>query len=122
MILADANVWIDFFRFRNPELRELLEGKQVVMHPCVAAELALGSLHDRSRTLAQLDAMPQARVANLREVRQTIELRGLYAKGIGLTDAHLAASCLLTPGTRLWTRDAALAGVAKALGIDAGLR
>lgn len=121
MILADANVWIDLFRSRNPELRKLLENKQAVMHPCVAAELALGSLHDRSRTLAQLDAMPQARVADLREVRRMIEVHGLYAKGIGLTDAHLVASCLLTPGTQLWTRDAALAGLAKALGIAAGL-
>lgn len=121
MILADANVWIDLFRSRNPELRELLESRQAVMHPCVAAELALGSLHDRSRTLAQLDLMPQARIADLREVRRMIEDRSLYAKGIGLTDAHLVASCLLTPGTRLWTRDAALRGVARTLGIDAGL-
>ena len=27
----------------------------------------------------------------------------LYSKGIGLTDAHLVASCLITPGTFLWT-------------------
>ena len=121
MILADANVWIDLFRSRNPELRKLLENKQAAMHPCVAAELALGSLLERSRTLAQLDTMPQARLADLREVRRMIEVRGLYAKGIGLTDVHLVASCLLTPGTRLWTRDAALAGVASTLGIDAGI-
>ena len=121
MILADANVWIDFFRSRDPELRKLLENREVAMHPCVAAELALGSLCDRSATLAQLDAMPQARVADLREIRQMIEVRQLHAKGIGLTDAHLAASCLITPGTRLWTRDARLRSVAQSLGIDAGL-
>ena len=121
MILADANVWIDFFRSRDPELRKLLENREVAMHPCVAAELSLGSLCDRSATLAQLDAMPQARVADLREIRQMIEVRPLHAKGIGLTDAHLAASCLITPGTRLWTRDARLRSVAQSLGIDAGL-
>jgi hypothetical protein len=50
-----------------------------------------------------------------------IEMRQLYAKGIGLTDAHLVASCLITPGTKLWTRDGALRGVAQVLGIDAVL-
>jgi hypothetical protein len=56
------------------------------------------------------------KVAQLSEVRQMIEAHSLYAKGIGLTDAHLIASCLLTPGTRLWTRDAARKKVALALG------
>jgi hypothetical protein len=120
MILADTNIWIDFFRSREPVLRELLEQNQVVMHPCLVAELALGSLRDRALTLAKLDAMKQARVADLRDIRRMIEARKLYAKGIGLTDAHLAASCLLTPGTRLWTRDHALCEIAQSLGIDAG--
>jgi hypothetical protein len=51
-----------------------------------------------------------------------IEIRRLYGKGIGLIDAHLVASCLITQGTHLWTRDSALKGVAKTLGIDAGLQ
>ena len=46
-----------------------------------------------------------------------IEAHSLYSKGIGLTDAHMIAACLLTPGTQLWTRDAAMEKVAKALGI-----
>lgn len=121
MILADANIWIDFFRAREPQLRTLLENNQVVMHPCLAAELALGSLQRRSQTLAFLDAMPQVQMADLREVRQMIEARGLYAKGIGLTDAHLIASCLITPETELWTRDKSLGSVASALGIRARL-
>jgi hypothetical protein len=48
-------------------------------------------------------------------------VRQLYAKGIGLIDAHLIASSLITPRTKLWTRDNALRGVAQTLGIDAGL-
>jgi len=121
VILADANIWIDFFRFRKPELRKLLENNQVVMHPFLIAELALGSLHDRSRTLARLDHMPQLRVAHLRDVRRMIEARSLYAQGIGLTDAHLIASCLTTPGTLLWTSDARLRRVANSLDISADL-
>lgn len=121
MILADANIWIDYFRSGDAHLQMLLANDQVVMHPCLAAELALGSLHDRQRTLAKLDLMPQAQVASLRNIRQMIEARQLYAKGIGLADAHLVACCLITPGTQLWTRDGRLRGVARILGIDAGL-
>jgi hypothetical protein len=46
-----------------------------------------------------------------------IEAHALYSKGIGLANAHLIASCLITPGTQLWTRDSALKNVAGALGI-----
>ncbi len=52
------------------------------------------------------------------EVRHMIEANALYSKGIGFVDAHLLASCLLTPGTQLWTHDAALQKAAKALGIS----
>ncbi len=121
MILADANIWIDYFRFGDARLQALLADDQIVMHPCLVAELALGSLHNRLRTLAELDVMPQARVVDLRDIRQMIEARQLYAKGIGLADAHLVASCLIAPGTKLWTRDGKLRKVAQAVGIDAGL-
>jgi predicted nucleic acid-binding protein len=121
VILADANIWIDFFRSGEPQLEALLKTNQVMMHPCIAAELALGSLRNRPQTLAKLDIMPQARVAGLRDIRQMIEARGLYAKGIGLTDAHLVASCLMMAGTQLWTRDKALGNVASVLGIRADL-
>jgi hypothetical protein len=87
------------------------------MHPFVIAELALGSLRDRAKTLLDLGLLPAARVAKMSEVRHMIEANALYSKGIGLIDAHLIASCLLTPGTQLWTRDAALQKVAKTLGI-----
>ncbi|HYK34855.1 PIN domain-containing protein [Alloacidobacterium sp.] len=121
MILADANIWIDFFRGRKHELRKLLENNQIVMHPHLTAELALGSLHDRSLTLAKLDSMPQARVIDLRDVRRMVEALALYSKGIGLTDAHLIASCRVMPCTLLWTSDARLGKIAESLGIRANL-
>ena len=55
MILADANIWIDFFRSGEPGLRALLAKNQVIMHPHLVAELALGSLHNRLVTLSKLD-------------------------------------------------------------------
>jgi len=117
VILADTSVWIDHFRSAMPAMHQLLTRDQIVMHPFVTAELALGSLRDRTRTLLFLDLLPRPEVANLSEVRQMIETHTLYAKGIGLTDAHLLASCLLTNGTKLWTRDAALEKAAKSLGV-----
>lgn len=99
----------------------LLAAGKIVMHPCVVAEIALGSLHNRRRKLAELDELREVNVAELDEIRQLIESHRLYSKGIGLTDAHLIASCLMTVGTQLWSRDKALRGVARALGIEAGL-
>jgi predicted nucleic acid-binding protein len=121
VILADTSVWIDHLRADNHRMRELLNGGQIIMHPVIVAELGLGSLHQRARTLAELDGLLEVKVAQLSEVRRMIEVRRLYGKGIGLIDAHLVASCLMTPGTHLWTRDTALKGVAKAVGIDSGL-
>ena len=123
MILADTSVWIDHLRSgnrsKNNEMRKHLNEGQIVIHPSIIAELALGSLRDRTRTLALLDLLPQVRVAQLSEVRRMIEVRRLYSLGIGLIDAHLIASVFINPPTLLWTRDRRLRRAAEALGIHA---
>jgi predicted nucleic acid-binding protein len=121
VILADTGIWIDHFRKAEPELQRHLAQTNIAMHPFIVAELALGSMPDRGRTLAMLDRMPQARTAQLGEVRRMIEVHSLYSQGIGLTDAHLLASTLITPFTLLWTRDKRLRGIAEALGVSANL-
>ena len=100
-------------------MRTHLAQGQIVIHPFIIAELALGSLRDRAKTLALLDHLPQVRVAQLSEVRLTIESRRLYNLGIGLADAHLIASVFLNPPTLLWTGDKRLRNAAKGLGIHA---
>jgi predicted nucleic acid-binding protein len=117
VILADTSVWIDYLRQGSSEMERLLAQGQIRTHPFIVAELSLGSLRHRKRRLEELDALLQVPVAQLDEVRHMIETQRLYAKGIGLTDAHLIASCLLTPGTLLWTRDAGLGRVAKDLAV-----
>jgi hypothetical protein len=117
MILADTSIWVDHLRNRNPEMERLLGGGQILMHPFIVAEISLGSLHNRQKRLNDLEALLEVTVATLGEVRHMIESHFLYSKGIGLTDAHLIASCLMTPGTQLWTRDSTLKKVAAALGI-----
>ena len=121
MILADTSVWIDHLRSGDKELHERLSRGQIVIHPFIIAELALGSLKERSKTLALLDLLPHVRVAQMNEIRTLIEARRLYGLGIGLTDAHLIASVLINPPTLLWTRDKQLRKVAEALGIHARL-
>jgi len=102
-------------------MRKHLNEGQIVIHPSIIAELALGSLGDRSRTLALLDLLPQVRVAQLSEVRRMIETHRLYGLGIGLTDAQLIASVFINPSTVLWTRDKRLRHAAEGLGIHAML-
>ena len=123
MILPDASIWIDFFRSgaHKTQLHLLVENIQLCMHSCLVAEFALGSLPDRRKTLEYLDRLTPIRAVSLADVRHMIEARNLSAKGIGLTDAHLIASCLATPGTQIWTRDEKLGRVAESLGIRAHL-
>ena len=121
MILADTTIWVNHFRASNAALRNLLDNEQIVMHPFIVAELALGSLGQRAIKLNALDDLPPVRVARLEEVRTMIEGLSLDSRGIGLIDAHLIASCLIHPPTLLWTSDKRLSGVAKSLNIAANL-
>ena len=121
MILADTSVWVDHLRSDDEEMRRHLNQGQIVIHPFIIAELALGSLKDRARTLALLDRLPQVRVAQTNEVRAMIEARRLYSLGIGLTDAHLIASVFLDSSTVLWTRDKQLRKGADRMGIHSSL-
>jgi predicted nucleic acid-binding protein len=121
VILADTTIWIDHFRAENKEMRRQLEARNIAIHPFIIAELALGSLRERVRTLALLDFLPQVRVAQINEVRQMIEIRSLHSRGIGLIDAHLIASCLIDPSALLWTKDKRLSDVADSLGVGSKL-
>jgi predicted nucleic acid-binding protein len=117
VILADTSIWIDHLRGRNPEMEKRLGAGQIVTHPYIVAEIALGSLRNRTERLKELDALRQVIVAETREVRHMIEARSLYSRGISLVDAHLLASCVMTPGTLLWTRDVDLEKAARSTGV-----
>jgi predicted nucleic acid-binding protein len=121
VILADTSVWIDHFRSGNREMQARLNRGEIAIHPFIVAELALGSLKQRARTLAWLDLLPHMHVAQTSEVRTAIEARKLYGVGIGLVDAHLIVSVLIDSPTRLWTYDKKLRRIAERLGIQAKL-
>ena len=117
MILVDTSVWIDHLRQGNEHLAQLLGQGQVLAHPHVIGELALGNLQNRSAVLGALQELPQVAVATDDEVLQFIATNTVFGLGIGYTDAHLVAAVRLTPGTKLWTRDKRLLAVSAELGL-----
>ena len=121
MILADSSIWIDHFRVGDALLIALLEREEIVAHPFVIGEIALGSFHKRVAVLQSLRELPQATVAEDTEVLVLIEKAQLFNLGIGYVDAHLLASARLSDDVRLWTRDKRLAAAASKLGLAAAL-
>jgi hypothetical protein len=103
MILVDTFIWIDHLRQSCEKLVQLLGAGQILTHPYIIGELALGSLQNRNAVLGALQNIPQVPVATDNEVLHFIETNALY--GIGYIDAHLLAAARLSPGTLLWTRD-----------------
>ena len=104
MILVDTSVWIDHFRKGNAQLEELLIKNEVMLHPFIIGELACGSIKNRKEILDLLNELPQVDVAEHQEVLRLIEDRKLFGKGIGLIDAHLIASALISK-VKLLTMD-----------------
>lgn len=119
MILVDTSVWIDHLRAKDDELTRLLGLGQVLGHPFVIGELALGNLANRDAVLGALWGLPQTQVATDQEVQHLITEERLFGTGIGYIDAHLLASVRLSAGTLLWTRDKRLGTTGAHLGLTA---
>jgi predicted nucleic acid-binding protein len=118
MILVDSSVWIDHLRHGDSVLAAVLERGEVLAHPWVTGELALGRLANRAEILGLLGTLPRAMLATSAEVLAFIERHKLFGAGIGYVDAHLLAATLLTPDARLWTRDRRLHAAAERLGVS----
>jgi predicted nucleic acid-binding protein len=116
VILADTSIWIDHFRHVDAELRRIIEDDQLLCHPSVIGELALGSIRDRGNVMVFLAAQRGAVVATHDEVMMMIDQHGIFSMGIGYTDAHLLASVLLDQRAALWTRDMRLRAAAEKAG------
>ena len=121
MVLVDTSVWVEHLQRGNSELAGLLQRAQVLSHPFVLGELALGSLRQRATILDALQNLPQASVASVEEVLGFIGVHTLHGMGIGYVDACLLASVRLMPGGVLWTLDKRLAAAATRLGVAAVL-
>jgi predicted nucleic acid-binding protein len=121
VILVDTSVWVEHLRLASARLSELLGDGEVLVHPFVLGELALGNLRRRDAFLSDLRDLPRATVASDEEVVDLIDRQTLFGRGIGYVDAHLLAAARLTSGTKLWTHDRRLQAVAAQLGLAAML-
>jgi predicted nucleic acid-binding protein len=117
VILVDTSVWVDHLRSRDKTLGDLLERGEVLVHPFVIGELALGNLRQRDLVLGALSDLPRVAVATDDEVLHFIHQHAAFALGVGYIDAHLLAAVALTAGSALWTRDKRLHTVAGQLGL-----
>jgi predicted nucleic acid-binding protein len=118
VILVDTSVWIDHLRQGDPELIQFLQSDQVLGHPFVTGELALGNLRQREVVLNLLQELPQAVVATDNEVMRFIHQHALFGLGIGFIDAHLLAAVQLSPHAKLWTHDKRLQATSHRLGLS----
>ena len=121
MILVDTSIWVDHLRAGDDELRRVLDRGEVLSHPFVIGELALGNLRQRDLVLDALGALPRAGIATDQEVMFFIGEHRLFGLGIGYVDAHLLAAVRLTAPAGLWTRDRRLNAVAEDLGLAAAI-
>ena len=121
MILVDTSVWIEHLRLAGAILTELLDDGEVLGHPFVLGELALGNLRQRDDILRVLRRLPQATSASHGEVLHLINREALFGRGIGYVDAHLLAAARLTAGSKLWTCNRRLQAVAAHLGLATAL-
>lgn len=123
MTLVDTSVWIEFFRGpgRASSLAAVLEAGEVLLHPFVLGELAIGNLGPhRRQVLRDLKQLPRVLAVADEEVLRFIEARNLFGRGIAWIDAHLLASALTFPGT-LWTLDRRLAAAATKLNLSSSM-
>jgi len=112
--VVDTSVWVDHLRHGVGALVSLLARNEVLVHPFVIGELALGGPHQRE-ALAELLELPVPVVASDQEVLLLVEQETLHGIGIGYIDCHLLAATRLTPGARLWTLDGRLRAAAERL-------
>ena len=114
-VLADTNIWCDFFNRGDTGFEELLKQQSIVMHSVILGELSSGNLPKREQTLHDLKQISSILEASPQETLALVEAQKLYGQGLQWNDLLLLASVLIAGDVKLWTRDAKLARVAHKL-------
>ena len=115
MVLIDTSAWIEHLRGKTDVVEELLTADEVLIHPFVIGEIACGNLTNRGEVLSTLHKLPALSVTDDSSVLYFIEQKNLSGLGIGYIDAHLLASVVLEPPTRVLTLDKRFRAVAEAM-------
>lgn len=116
MIVVDTSIWADHFRKRNDLLSNLIQTDELLQHPYVTGELALGNAKDPRGFIAELELLQNLHVlSHARTMAFALE-HDLSGTGIGYVDAHILAAAA-ERNAQLWTRDKRLAAQAERLGL-----
>ncbi len=99
------SVWIDHLHSENSQLVNLLDSREVLMHPMVIGELACGNLPNRTATLTRLKRLSLSPITSDDIVLSLIERHRPMGRGIGYIDAHLLTSVSIAGADLLWSRD-----------------
>jgi predicted nucleic acid-binding protein len=118
VILVDTSVWVAHIGRAIEPLAALLNAREVVAHPFVIGEIAMGNLRHRERVLRDFLDLPPAGIVSSEEVLRFVEQHRLFGIGIGYVDAHLLASALLMGLTSLWTFDRRLRAAAQRFNLE----
>jgi predicted nucleic acid-binding protein len=73
VILADTSVWVDHLRAGSGTLEAELVARNILIHPFVVGEIAMGHLSPRKQIMEAFDDLPAAIIATDREVLQFVE-------------------------------------------------
>ena len=92
-------------------MEQLLGDDAVMLHPFVIGEIALGSLRNRQRTLAELETIPVAPMVAIEDVLELIEGQKLAGSGIGLDRCSSRGIHSAGCDDLSWTKDRRLVAV-----------
>src|SRR3990172_8992425 len=96
LVLVDTSVWISHWRSPLTAMSNLLQTQDVVTHSVVLGELAVGSLRDRSRVLADLRVLLDAAECPPAETLSFLETHHLFGLGLSWGDIQLLAAADFT--------------------------
>lgn len=113
--LVDTSAWIEHLAKPSERIAALAETDEILVHPFVFGELALGSLKRRTEILDYMRRLEWIVSAGEDEVLDMVERFSLHGRGIGWVDCHLMASARIA-GAELLTLDKNLQAAWRRLG------
>ena len=116
-ILVDTSVWVQYFRRGEHDLQILISNGEVVSHPVVVGELAVGGMRNRTQSLTDLRDLSTVPESNADDTLDFIENHRLYGIGLSWGDAQLLASAVAN-AVPIWTFDTTLRDRARAFGLE----
>jgi len=99
-------------------VEDLLTTEEVIMHPFIIGEIACGNFANRGEVLSMLHGLPALSVTDDSLVLYFIDQNKLAGSGMGYIDAHLLASAILEPPTRVLTLDKRFRAAAEAMELE----